>query len=86
MSKPLPDQSEPRELLCQRCGHDYEVWSAPNDLWNAVVRDGLTRGGEDVEVARGEHFLCPTCFTVLAHEREAVPLHTIWNLDVDRVA
>jgi hypothetical protein len=47
---------ELRELLCQKCGRDYPVWFAPNELWNKVVRDG-------------EHFLCMDCFALLAESR-----------------
>lgn len=50
-----------RELLCQRCGLEYEVWYAPNGVWNRVQREG-------------EHFLCPTCFTVLAQMRGEAPI------------
>lgn len=60
-----------RELLCQQCGRDYPVWFAPNELWNAAIRVG-------------EHFLCPTCFALLAEQREAVGPHAIWRLEVEK--
>lgn len=44
------------ELHCQRCDVEHPVWSVTNDEWNAVIQEG-------------EHFLCPTCFIVLARER-----------------
>jgi hypothetical protein len=50
-----------RELLCQRCGSEYPVWYAPDELWNRVQREG-------------EHFLCLTCFAVLAEERGIKPI------------
>lgn len=47
-----------RELLCDICRRDYPIWSAPNDLWNAVMRD---------DEGRDQHqFVCPTCFTIRA--------------------
>lgn len=33
-------EPELRELLCQKCGRDYPVWFAPNELWNRVA-EGL---------------------------------------------
>lgn len=53
---PAPVESPPRELLCQLCSRECPVWYAPNEMWNAVVRDE-------------HHFLCPTCFTRLAAQR-----------------
>lgn len=47
----------PRELLCMLCGRDYPIWSADNDLWNAVMRED---GTDEYP------FVCPTCFTVRA--------------------
>lgn len=60
-------EREVRELLCQRCDREYPVWSAPNDLWNRVVRDH----GGDGYGARPlrDRFLCPSCFGMLAEER-----------------
>lgn len=52
-----------RELLCQRCNREYPVWLTSNELWNQVQREG-------------EHFFCPTCFAVLAEERDVIP--TAW--------
>jgi hypothetical protein len=49
------------ELLCQNCDRGYPVWFAPDELWNKVARED-------------EHFLCPTCFAVLAEARGFVPL------------
>lgn len=45
-----------RDLKCQKCWAEYPVWAAPNPLWNSVVNDT-------------EHFLCLTCFAVLAEMR-----------------
>lgn len=56
-----------RELLCQRCQNDYEVWYVHNDFWNLVAQ-------------KGEGFFCPTCFTVLAKERGHK--FGIWKLTV----
>jgi hypothetical protein len=53
-----------RELLCQRCNQEYPVWYAPNELWNAVQREG-------------EHFFCLTCFAVVAEERGVVTVSWI---------
>lgn len=60
-----------RELLCQRCGKDYPVWCAPNELWNRVQRDG-------------EHFFCLTCFAILAEERGVKT--TAWKLELETEA
>ena len=43
------------ELMCDRCGEDYPVWFAPDDLWNRTVH-----------LEDDTPFLCPRCFTVLA--------------------
>ena len=50
------------ELLCDLCGQEYEVWSAPNSLWNATVRrdDGSDRWP----------FLCFGCFVGLAEQEK----------------
>lgn len=69
-----------RELLCQRCGHDYPVWFVSNELWNAVIRGGAKGGEESPE----ENFLCPSCFAMLAGERGAVRPNTIWRLEANR--
>ena len=42
------------ELVCDTCGSDYVVWSAPDDVWNAVERNP---DGSDIHP-----FLCPGCF------------------------
>lgn len=57
-----------RELLCQRCHREHPVWFAPNDLWNAVAKEG-------------EHFMCPTCFVVVAEARGIKP--TAWCLRLE---
>lgn len=74
-----------RELLCENCGRRYAAWFAPNELWNAVVKED------------GYSFLCPTCFTGWAvalgmddvfvlstdtepHEREAELIHEVERL------
>lgn len=57
--------TELRELLCQKCGRDYPVWFAPNELWNRVAKDD-------------EHFLCMDCFALLAESRGIAP--TAWML------
>ncbi len=54
------ERSEPRELLCQMCGRDYPIWSADNDLWNAVMRGGVKGSPDDYD------FVCPTCFVLTA--------------------
>lgn len=45
-----------REGLCELCERIYGAWYAPNEMWNRVVKDDF-------------HFLCPTCFTMLADAR-----------------
>lgn len=67
-TEPLPlhlpytarENHEPRELVCSLCGVDYPVWSAPNDLYNAVMR--LPDGSDRLP------FPCPTCFARMAAE------------------
>jgi hypothetical protein len=54
------------ELVCERCGRQHPVWFAPNEIWNRVIRS--------------EHFLCPTCFVVLADEREPAIAPTGWEV------
>lgn len=66
-------EPEVRELLCQRCDREYVVWYVPSYLWNEVVR---AHGGD---VDGVDHFLCPTCFTVLAQERGVTPTYA-WKL------
>lgn len=56
----IPDTT-PRELLCMICDSEYPVWSAPNDLWNRVIR--RPDGSDEWD------FLCPGCFTRVAAER-----------------
>lgn len=48
------------EDTCECCGRDNVIWSAPNDLWNAVARreDGT------------DPMLCPSCFIWLANKTE----------------
>jgi hypothetical protein len=59
-----------RELLCQRCDQNYPVWFAPNELWNRVCPD-----------SEGIHFLCLTCFAVLAEGKGIVP--TAWVITLE---
>jgi hypothetical protein len=60
-------EKDRRELLCQRCDREYATWSAPNDLWNRVVRDHGGDGyGDD---PYRDTFLCPSCFAMLAEAR-----------------
>jgi hypothetical protein len=52
------------EMVCARCERRHGVvWSAPSELWNAVMRRGV-RGFPD-EFG----FCCPNCFMQLADER-----------------
>lgn len=46
-----------RELLCQVCGQDYQVWYAENSLWNLLLQH-----------SQHIQFLCPTCFTNLVQK------------------
>lgn len=64
---------QPSEGWCQRCGAQYPVWVAPDDLWNQVAED-------QVNGLVVWHFLCPGCFATLAEEREAVPPTTVWSM------
>ena len=57
------------ELICERCGRDYPIWSADNETWNEVIRDEVA--GDSFQ------FLCPTCFVVHAAMMGIMP---IWNL------
>jgi hypothetical protein len=66
--KPKSYQAAERELLCQWCDNDYPVWVAPDELWNQVADEN-------------EHFLCPTCFAMLAEQRGVVE-NPIWHLSL----
>jgi len=66
------NKGEPRELLCQRCNREYVVWYAPNELWNAVIRNNPT-GDEGSQ----ESFLCACCFMELAAERGYDPVWVV---------
>lgn len=65
----MPTDPQSRELTCDICGRDHAVWSAPNDVWNAVCRwpDGSDKWP----------FLCPTCFM---NEAEEKGLGSSWRL------
>lgn len=52
--------TEKRELLCEVCGNEHEIWSAANELWNKVLR---RPDGSDVY-----QFICASCFMRLAVE------------------
>lgn len=54
-----------RELLCEMCDREYKVWFAPNELWNAVMRQPDKHEWS---------FVCPTCFTLVADERGVKPV------------
>lgn len=58
---------EPRELCCQICRVEHEVWIAPSDVWNAVCRDG------DRANPCKWAFLCPVCFMRLGTEMGLAP-------------
>ena len=62
-----------RELLCQRCEQEYPVWFAPDELWNNVCRN---YSGNEI------HFLCLTCFAVLAEKCGIVP--AAWVVDIKK--
>lgn len=55
-----PDFAHP-EAACQRCGGPNPVWSAPNDLWNAVMGTADNPRGEGVIV-------CWSCFLSASRE------------------
>ena len=55
-----------RELLCGSCHREYVCWFAPNEIWNAIMRDAS--GNES------QPFLCPTCFTSIAEARGIIPI------------
>lgn len=64
--------SEHREGLCELCGREYGVWSAPSLIWNDVMRDGYRANRDRLE------FVCPTCF--MREAEDVVEPHTIWDL------
>jgi len=66
---------ERRELLCERCACEYNIWFAPNTLWNKVMRHPDGR-----EASEKYQFCCPRCFTYTA---EALGLCGIWKLDLE---
>lgn len=70
MKLPELPSKDLRELLCQKCGRDYPIWFAPNELWNKIVRDG-------------EHFLCMDCFALTAESRGVDP--TAWMLSEENL-
>ena len=43
------------ESICQECGKDNVVWSAPHDIWN--------------ELYPNEGIVCPSCFDKKAQEK-----------------
>lgn len=49
------EQPHPEDC-CQRCGGKNVVWSAPNDLWNAII-------------GKPDGILCPPCFEERAEEK-----------------
>lgn len=63
-------EPEIRELLCQKCGRDYPVWFAPNELWNRVAEGKF-------------HFLCMDCFGLLAESQGIKP--TAWMLTEENI-
>lgn len=60
-----PDFAHP-EAACQRCGRPNPVWSAPNDLWNAVMGDE-------------SGIVCPSCFAAQAEDQGDVT--TGWRFE-----
>lgn len=58
--------NERKELTCQRCSVEHPVWSVTTETWEQVVDS--------------EHFLCPTCFIVLAEKRR---VYGFWRLTLD---
>lgn len=59
------------ELQCQLCPADYAVWHCENELWNQVL------GNDSIRI----HFLCPTCFTMLAEHKKIIPIR--WKLSAE---
>lgn len=53
-----------RELHCEDCDHDYTVWYADNDLWNAVMRCEGSAYAND----QPEPFLRARCFLLRAEK------------------
>lgn len=51
-----------QELLCQNCNHKHSIWYAPDDIWNKLVRHGVT-------IADDYQFLCPNCFIKLYEKK-----------------
>ena len=65
---------EKLELICEKCSRDYPIWSAPNEVWNEVIRDEVA--GDCFQ------FLCPTCFVVRAAMMGIMPM---WNVSPARL-
>lgn len=66
------------EDFCHRCGHRNVLrWHAPNELWNAVIRneDGTVREGYPIS-----EIICPRCFAEACEEIED---GTIWEFSLD---
>lgn len=56
-----------RELLCQECGKEYQIWYAENSLWNLLVQHN-----DSIQ------FLCPTCFANLV--QKIIKKRITWKL------
>lgn len=70
-----PQDDEPRELLCMKCGREYPTWWAESPLWNATMRR-RTDGSDEYP------FVCPTCFVVLADERGVASMFELRSVDL----
>jgi hypothetical protein len=61
--------AEPRELLCMVCHREHAIWSASNELWNAVLR--RPDGSDEYP------FICASCFMLLAVERGVTTMFNV---------
>jgi hypothetical protein len=73
-------QKPKRELLCQRCGHDYPIWYCDHFLWNPVAE--YIEKQTNVQIS----FLCMNCFALYCEKAvitgENPDCKIIWKLEI----
>lgn len=76
--EPVWDAENPEgiEHYCHRCKGPNVIWSAASPLWNEVMRGGDINNGEEFE-----GIICPTCFCILAGEREVADQFNLFSLN-----